>query len=198
MNVRSFLAAACVALGTVLQPAAAAPQTYNFDAPSFAFLETTPLLDRAPNFGDPWFRSDFTSGATHEMVVIDSGNIAPSFFPGGFLISRGGSPTTLTITFNTLVDAVSFDFLVEFYGQALRVDSAAEDFDLVASIVASGLLGGLADLHFATPINSLALSVSGGGFAIDNLVLQPVPEPSTFALMAVGAGGLVARRRRPR
>lgn len=35
-----------------------------------------------------------------------------------------------------------------------------------------------------------------GQFALDNVVLQPVPEPSTLALAALGLGALVVRQRR--
>jgi hypothetical protein len=36
-----------------------------------------------------------------------------------------------------------------------------------------------------------------GQFALDNIHLQPIPEPSTIALMALGIAGLIARSRRP-
>jgi hypothetical protein len=33
---------------------------YTFEAPQFTLGETTPLLDQAPNSGDPAFRTSFT------------------------------------------------------------------------------------------------------------------------------------------
>jgi hypothetical protein len=44
--------------------------------------------------------------------------------------------------------------------------------------------GAFSDLRFGGPS---ALSSGGGGFSVDNIVLEVVPEPSTYALFGLGA-----------
>ena len=53
-------------------------------------------------------------------------------------------------------------------------------------------------LVFAGVGKSIRFSDSAGAVGFDNVVLNPVPEPGTYALMAAGLGvmGFVARRRR--
>lgn len=55
--------------------------------------------------------------------------------------------------------------------------------------------GAFSDLRFGGPS---ALASAGGGFAVDNVVLQTIPEPSGIALLALGAlaFGAFARRRK--
>lgn len=203
MKIASLLSlTASLAVLAALQPATAAPQTYTFDAPNFAAGESTPMLNRAPNIGDASFRTDFTAGTTPPLSVL---NFQPNtLFSGLSLTSPSLSLSTLTMTFNTPVDAVAFDFAIEFSGLTLRVDSSAEDFDLPAGVVGGAFSGGAANLQFSSAISSLVLSVVGplgataSGFAIDDLVLQSVPEPSALGLAAVALLGLTVRRRRPR
>lgn len=50
----------------------------------------------------------------------------------------------------------------------------------------------------ATWLTEIAIWGEGNTFAVDHIAVTPVPEPGTYALMALGLGGviLVARRRR--
>lgn len=48
------------------------------------------------------------------------------------------------------------------------------------------------DLRFGGPSG---LSSAGGGFLVDNIYLRSVPEPASLAFLALGAAGLIRRRR---
>jgi hypothetical protein len=58
-------------------PARAALVTYTFEAPNFLFGQTTPLLNRAPNVGDPTFLASFTSAPAPNGLQITVGGQNP-------------------------------------------------------------------------------------------------------------------------
>jgi hypothetical protein len=67
----------------------------------------------------------------------------------------------------------------------LRIDHGVNGiWDVVYTSTGTNVVGAFTDLRFGGPSG---LSSAGGGFAVDNIVLQVIPEPSTYALLGVGA-----------
>ena len=182
--------------GLCSNPVAADPMTYTFEPPIFALGQPTPLLNRAPNIGDAAFRTDFTTGTTPPASI---NNFIPNpLFSGLNLLTNAGTSTILTLTFNAVVSSIDFDFGVELFGATLRVASIAGNTDFVAGNVGGAFDGGVAHVDFANPVSTLSISVVGGGsgYALDNLVLERVPEPAILALLGLGFAGLAAIRRK--
>jgi len=133
--------------------------------------------------------SDVGSLGTPSLV---SGNVLRSF--AGYLGEDGDA--SFSATFSTAVTSVSID--------VAGVGSTPSDTRLFV-YDGSTLLGtvaatstGQSTLSFAAA-SITSIVVAPGSYldyvAVDNLVFVPVPEPQTYALMALGLGALAARRR---
>jgi hypothetical protein len=123
-----------------------------------------------------------------------SGNVLRSF--AGWL-NEDGDPSFL-ISFSTRVSSMSLDFTGVF-GFADVTLWAYDGATLLGTV--SGTSGGQFTLGFAAA-SITSVAVRPGTFddwvAVDNLVFAPVPETSTYAMMALGlaALGIAARRRK--
>jgi PEP-CTERM motif len=152
--------------------------------------------------GEPWAsNSDLTVVSSTGTDVgglgtpgLVSGNILRSF--NGWL-SENGDPSFL-MTFSTAVGSVSMDFAGVSTGADVTL-WAYNGATLLGST--SGASTGQFTLSFAAAeITSVA--VRPGTFndwvGVDNIVFAPVPETSTYAMMALGLAllGVAARRRR--
>jgi hypothetical protein len=84
-------------------------------------------------------------------------------------------------------------------GLAVRVDEGMDNtWDVTYISGGTTPVGPFSDLRFGGPS---ALPSPGGGFAVDNVKLEvvpAVPEPSTAALLVLGALAVVTRRRASR
>ena len=117
-----------------------------------------------------------------------------------FLNSALGFSGTVSLYYSSAVDALN----------SINIYSGLNGTgDLLASIslTANAAAGGCSDsafchfdnvgVAFAGTARSINFGSNGGLVAYDNVVLNPVPEPTGYALMALGLAGLgrVARRR---
>jgi hypothetical protein len=123
------------------------------------------------------------------------------------LVDGTGYHNPLTITFSAAIQNLQLDILNALAGSYELADNAGHVFDF--SLATTG--GSLQTVGFAatgtvvtiTSLNAPSYPAGQYDFAIDNVTFnQPltaaVPEPGTYALMALGLGamGFVARRRK--
>jgi hypothetical protein len=148
--------------------------------------------------------NDFTSATPSANNVVISGNDSNIFFgsilPGSVNITGNTSQLQLTGTFTGTATS-GFDFEL-FDGDG---DSLLYHFNYVSYTVGVPMTV-TANLQSTTGtfdglVASIGFSGSGLGsstvsFTLDNLVAGAIPEPSTYAMLALGIAGLVAYRRR--
>ena len=190
--------AALVSLGMV--SGARAGVIYTFEAPQFTVGESTSILNQSPNVGPATFQADFLSSPTSNAFQIIS--FQPhSLFSGMTLFEPNGvTGNTLTINFNTPIDAVSLVFSTNGAG---RIDLVTPEGSVSQNSTNLGgtFPGGTVAFTSPTPFTTLQLSAFNTGgtpleFAIDNLTLTPaataVPEPPSAMMLIVvfGLGGI--------
>jgi len=195
---RFFTSAILCAVVLAFQTSAgAATVTYTFESPNFSLGQTTPLLNKTPNIGSPSFLTSFTSGPAGNGLSIGNNLNLPS---GLTLFDPGPpfAPDVLTISLNTPVDSVILDFALFLPGRLELNSASGNTFALTLHASQVGVLS------FSSPTPFTQFTLAGFSaanapvlIAIDNLVMN-VPEPSTVALLLVGAcAGLVRRRMAP-
>jgi hypothetical protein len=209
---RNVIVYALVLCAWTVSSAHAAVVTYTFESPQFIPGESTPLLNRAPNVGDPTFRTDFTTAPNTTGFDVAPFQPNPLFSGNSLFDPLGGLINTLTLTFNTPVNSVQFVFGMNLLPNGppgfITLTSPAGSQTQAAGNVGGIFQGGTFSFSSSTPFTTLQLEAfdSAGGrveFAIDNLTLNTVPEavipePASLTLLALGAVGLAgaARRRR--
>ncbi len=197
-------------------------QSYVFDFDTTAVGDYTTLAYTVPAYKNVAAKSltgTFSvAGSTGFSVLANStssqtlGNVP---FSGNALSYSGGSPLTLTISF----DATVYDFSCDFLtlpgldaSQSLLLTANGKTFTYTPSGGAVGTAGfeqGHASIVDLAGISSLTVSLTGANtnpqFVIDNLVTSgalvqnvSVPEPTVLAVLTAGllsGAGLLRRRR---
>lgn len=188
-------------LGAVLaSPASAELVTYNFNTPQFMLGQMTPLLNRAPNIGPDTFRTDFTTSPRPNAFVVDIFQPNPLF--SGQMIFAPNFPDILTMTFNIPVDFVRLDFAVVLPG-SLILTTPQGGVTQASMNVGGPFEGGTLTFNSPEAFTTLQLRATDRAgnqivFAIDNLSLNAIPEPSSLMLLAIGVvsgGGFLTWRR---
>ncbi len=178
---------------------------YTFEAPNFTAGAATPLLNVAPNSGPATFRASFTSAPTANGFSVDG--VTPPPFTGQYFIDLASPADALTVQFSGLVTEVNLSFLINVPlaspPGSLRAVTPAGTFSQAGGNVGHNFVQG-GTLSFSVPggISSMTLAGFDAGnvptfFAMDDLALTPIPEPSSLALAGVALAGAACRWRRP-
>jgi hypothetical protein len=204
------VAAVLLVIGCGVSPANASPIIYNFEAPEFSLMQSTPLLARTPNIGPATFLTDFTASPTasptiNAFTVLGGGGAPNALFSGQFLIDAAGVADALVLTFNTPIYQLQVDF-----GLFLMPASPAGHLMLTTPVgstsqaggaVGGSFQGGTLNFTSVTPFVTAQLagfSASGTQifFGVDDLVLdtEPIPEPATVVMVLTGLAVMVRRR----
>ena len=205
ISIGGVLAAALV----YATPLEATTIIYTFEGPQFAVGSSTPLLNVAPNVGDPTFRTDFTSAPTPDGLDIAVFQPNP-LFSGNALFDPFGPVDPLMLNFSSPIFSLTVDFAVNLPQGSAGGLSLFTPVGFTTQPLAN--VGGVfpgGTLTFASPVPFSSAQISGFGpgrgtggqgglalFAVDDLTLSttPVPEPTTIALVVAGA--VLARIRR--
>src|SRR6516165_3455384 len=89
--------------------ASVADEIYTFEAPQFILNLTTPLVNKAPNSGDPGFTTSFTSATSNGFTITNGQN--SGVITGQSLIAPS-TTDALQMTFNMPVTQISVDFAI--------------------------------------------------------------------------------------
>jgi hypothetical protein len=81
---------------------------YTFEPPRFTSGETTPLLDRAPNVGDPTFQTDFTASSGVFQILA----FVPNPLFSGLSLFDPAIGDTLILMFSSPIFSLQVDFAV--------------------------------------------------------------------------------------
>lgn len=207
---------AATALFAVTQ--ASAQTTINFDNLAAGSILSNQYASQGVVFSANAFSgagssSSLANWATNsDMTIVsaagnDVGGLGnPSLVSGNLLrsfnrwLGEDGDASFL-MTFSTPVTSVSVTFagVNGALGLDTRLMSAA------GATLVSGATG-VANLQFvltySNPLGFSSIAVAPGSFddwvGVDNVVFAPIPEPGTYALMALGLAGLLVARRRQR
>ena len=212
MNLRRKCAVAAsfvACLVPTIQEANAAPITLNFDAvsvPAFGVVDATSYL---ATFGVTL--SNVTSGG--QVVVRNDGGlpnfIAPPSPPNTLSVfsSVGQIPNTFTLNFPAPLTSLSFTRPQLLTGPTgvthpQWIATALNSLDVAVASVGQGLIASFADVPAqtftltGTDIEKLRFDSNNFAFAstvavvVDDLTLNPVPEPATLLLFGTTAAGL--------
>jgi hypothetical protein len=133
-----------------------ADNIYTFEAPQFTLGETTPLLNQAPNSGDPAFKTSFTSTGTYQITNLDNSGVIV-----GQALFAPITSAALQLTFSVPVISLSVDFAINDLNTSppgeLDLTTPSGDTRQFGSNVGGPFQGGTLIFNAATPFSSAVL-----------------------------------------
>jgi hypothetical protein len=175
-----------ILVAVVCNIAASASTVFNFDSDTLGtptvFTDTVNGLSATfSSNGDP-------GGFVVYPTIFDTltGNVLGSPGPAGL------DNLTLNVGFSQDISAVTFNFATaDFITPSPLTLNAYENSNLVGSVSATGMyLSGFSfpegEIAFSgSNFNSPVISSTALDFAVDNITVNPVPEPGTSSLLAI-------------
>ena len=214
IHFRSQSLLACFAAASLMTRVAAAEVFINFDAHAdgtpfsglydrIAFTEYASLGLTLATIG--------SQNSMADVVSLNPANVGSPFSGFGLSASFTGTGgfVSIFLRFATPVQALSFDFNATGGTLLVAGDRPTGERVFNASLPAnqpfidlfgSGRGAGSAAFTFSEPLETvvLGLPTTFGNIGMDNLRFTPVPEPSTWALLLLGAASLgFTLRKRP-
>jgi len=204
--VMSSAAGAAITIGSVVDgvnPYAGPAPTYTFDVGSRpaavggAFVSGTLGIQHAQPYGTDAGTGAFGGAGGYYSVGPGDGS------PGTLNLTPFGDITSLSFVwgsvdaYNTLQfcqDAACANVLASFTGNQIVNPADGDRTDPHTNPLVTFLLTG----SDVTNFNYLRLNSTQNAFEIDNLRINPVPEPATWAMMLVGFAGIGMSLRRRR
>ena len=202
----SSAAGAAITIGSVVDgvnPYAGPAPTYTFDVGSRptavggAFVSGTLGIQHAQPYGTDAGTGAFGGAGGYYSVGPGDGS------PGTLNLTPFGDITSLSFVwgsvdaYNTLQfcqDAACANVLASFTGNQIVNPADGDRTDPHTNPLVTFLLTG----SDVTNFNYLRLNSTQNAFEIDNLRINPVPEPATWAMMLVGFAGIGMSLRRRR
>jgi hypothetical protein len=169
--------------------------TFNFEDQTFA--ETTPLAITVGSETAAFTSPDDPTGFTITSSLFSSLSLLVLQSPGENFVTN----LPLVITFSHMVDSISLLFALDTQpapGTLTLTTNTGDTVSAGGSVLGGSFLypEGLLSYRGA-PFTSVTLSSPVLSFAIDDLVVNQVPEPGGVALFGVGLAALRTTRRRP-
>jgi hypothetical protein len=159
--------------------------TYSVDSGSTATYSQTPsgiTMNTTPTGGDTWYNSSMTP------VTSDWSSYLP------FSLNMSVTGTNPNFAFSVELFDADFTSINKYSGSTAGLTSIASNAPLTVNIPGTGILTSVQYVQFTWDAGGSAVNAT-----VNKFVGTTVPEPSTYALLGMGAlalSGYVVRRRR--